>query len=402
MKIIFLNPSGELGGAETALLDTIAAVREARPSWAMDLISSAPGPLITRAAQLGIKSRSFAFPPSLARLGEWGSTRSTFGRARLAVRLSAAAVPTIRYASRLRRHLGELAPDIVHTNGLKMHLLGARSCPAAAGLVWHMHDYPDTRPLTGALLSRNAQRCGAVLANSASVAIRTRRLLGTKVPVHTLHNSIDLARFRPDGPVLDLDALAGLPPLPPGGVRVGLIGTFARWKGHHVFLDALATFGGDDLVRGYIIGGPIYETDASQISQEELRNSAAARGLGNKIGFTGRIDDVPAAMRSLDIVVHASVEPEPFGLVIAEAMACGRAVIVSQAGGAAEIAEAGALFHSPGNAGELADRITQLMNDAALRASLGAAGRNAAVRLFGRRRLCDTLIPIYEALAPAH
>src|SRR5688572_27959238 len=106
----------------------------------MDLISSAPGPLITRAAHPRMKHRSFAFPPSVARLAEWGRKRSTFGRARLAVRLSAAAVPTIRYASPLRRHLGELAPDIVHTNGLKMHLLGVMSCPAAASLVWHMHD----------------------------------------------------------------------------------------------------------------------------------------------------------------------------------------------------------------------------------------------------------------------
>ena len=46
-------------------------------------------------------------------------------------------------------------------------------------------------------------------------------------------------------------------------------------------------------------------------------------------------------MRALDIVVHASTEPEPFGLTIAEGMASGRAVIVSAAGGAAEIVQDG-------------------------------------------------------------
>ena len=59
----------------------------------------------------------------------------------------------------------------------------------------------------------------------------------------------------------------------------------------------------------------------------------AGLSVAVSVGFTGRIDDVPAALRALDIVVHASVEPEPFGLVIAEAMACGRPVVVSRAGG---------------------------------------------------------------------
>jgi glycosyltransferase involved in cell wall biosynthesis len=103
----------------------------------------------------------------------------------------------------------------------------------------------------------------------------------------------------------------------------------------------------------------------------------------------------------LDIVVHASTEPEPFGLVIAEAMACGRPIIVSRAGGAAEIAQAGALFHRPGDAVDLAARMSELIADPALRQSLGAAGREAAQRLFSRSRLADSLVAVYEALAPA-
>jgi glycosyltransferase involved in cell wall biosynthesis len=325
---------------------------------------------------------------------------------RLGAALGRASVPTVRYASRLRRHLTALAPDIVHTNGLKMHLLGARARPSEARVVWHMHDYPDTRPLTAKLLSLDASRCSAVIANSESVAKRTRQLLGPKVPVHTVYNAIDLERFHPDGRRADLDALANLPPLAAGGIRVGLVGTFAKWKGHDVFLKALAMLqrlsrpvGPVCLVRGYIIGGPIYETGGSQFSMLELKEIAARLGLAGTVGFTGRIDDVPAAMRALDIVVHASVEPEPFGLVVAEAMACGRPVVVSRAGGAAEIAEAGALFHAPANAGELAECLSQLISDSGLRASLGAAGRLAALHSFGRQRLSDALVPIYESLA---
>jgi glycosyltransferase involved in cell wall biosynthesis len=151
-------------------------------------------------------------------------------------------------------------------------------------------------------------------------------------------------------------------------------------------------------VRGYIVGGSIYHTDASQNSREQLQAHAHTLGLGDRVGFTGKVDDVSAVLRALDIAVHASTEPEPFGLVIAEAMASGRPVVVSRAGGAGEIAQGGAVFHEPGNSTELAARLRELASDPARRASLGAEGREAAVRLFSRRRLQATLIPVYEAL----
>jgi glycosyltransferase involved in cell wall biosynthesis len=63
---------------------------------------------------------------------------------------------------------------------------------------------------------------------------------------------------------VDLDALAGLPPAPAGVVRVGLVATFARWKGHITFLEALSRLPESLPVRGYIIGGPVYETAGSR------------------------------------------------------------------------------------------------------------------------------------------
>ena len=67
--------------------------------------------------------------------------------------------------------------------------------------------------------------------------------------------------------------------------------TFARWKGHRVFLEALALLNPDLPVRGYIIGGPIYQTDGSQWSLAELKQEAERLGLRGKVGFTGFIED---------------------------------------------------------------------------------------------------------------
>ncbi len=82
-------------------------------------------------------------------------------------------------------------------------------------------------------------------------------------------------------------------------------------------------------VRGYIIGAPIYQTSGSQWTLAELQREVERLGLSGKVGFTGFVEDVPAAMRSLDVIVHASTDPEPFGMVIIEGMACGKAVIAS-------------------------------------------------------------------------
>lgn len=158
---------------------------------------------------------------------------------------------------------------------------------------------------------------------------------------------------------------------------------------------------GEPLVRGYVIGGALYETDGSQCDLEELRGLAGRLGLAGRVGFTGFVDDAAAAMRALDVVVHASTQPEPFGLVIAEAMATGRAVVVSRGGGAAEIVTPGedALVHEAGSAPALADRMRELARDPVLRAALGAAAARSARWRFTRERLADELMPIYRLLS---
>jgi glycosyltransferase involved in cell wall biosynthesis len=397
VRIVFLSPSGALGGAETALLDMLAAIREARPDWTLSVIAAADGPLLANAA-LYADTAALPFPPALARLGEWGARGSLTSRLGLGAALVAASAPAAVYARRLRQHLHDLDPDIIHSNGLKMHLLGARVRPPRAKLIWHLHDYPSARRVTARLLKSQLGRCDAILANSDSVAEDARRLFGARMAVRTIYNAVDVDRFTPSGPRVDLDALAGLPRLAAGGIRIGLVATFARWKGHAVFLDALVRLRDLGNVRGYIVGDSIYQTDASQFSQGQLRAQAQALGLGEMVGFTGKVNDVPSVLRSLDIAVHASTEPEPFGLAIAEAMACGVPIVVSRAGGAAEIAQGGALFHEPGNSAQLAERIRELAGDPPRRNVLGAQGRETALRLFSRARLRNALMPVYDAI----
>lgn len=402
MRLLYLTPTSAMGGAERVLLDLLSIVRAARPSWTLGLIVGNDGPLTSEARALGVDTTVLPFPRDFAQLGDagLGSPQSWFDFGRHALRGSAALV---RYGSRLRAEVSRFAPDIVHSNGIKMHVLGALVRPSTASLVWHFHDYPSARPVTSRLVRSLRSRCGAVIAVSNHVAEDIRRTLGNSVDVRVIWNSVDLQRFAPDGPVADLAGLAGLRAASPRIVTIGLVATFARWKGHTLFLDMLRTLASTHMFRAYIIGGPLYETQASQVSFEQLRSVIEQYGLTDHVGMTGFTDSA-SALRALDIVVHASTKPEPFGLVIAEAMAIGKPVVISGAGGVSELVSDGrtGLVYAAGKVDDMARQVRRLLDDKYLRASIGSAAHTSATHQFHKDRFTRQVIDLYNSVSARH
>jgi glycosyltransferase involved in cell wall biosynthesis len=400
VTLAFLNPSAVLGGAERCLLDVMGSLREAHPDAQLHLVVTATGPLVERARAAGVTVHVLPFPRSLGGLGEGAPDSGPVTRLRLLGRLVGAAPAALGYLRRLRRLLRRIGPDVVTTNGFKMHLLGSVACPRGVPLVWYLQDFVSKRRVMSRLLRLRAGRCATIVAASHSVADDVRGVVRGNLPVRTVYSAVDLRRFTPGGRALDLDAAAGLPPAASGTVRIGLLATLAWWKGHQVFLRAVASLPRDLSFRAYVIGGEIYETQGSQLRLDDLRADAARLKLGDRLGFTGFVEEPADAIRGLDVVVHASTEPEPFGLVIIEAMACARALVSSDAGGAAELVDdrQTALVHPPGDAVRLAAVLEELIRDEALRRRLGEAGRASVERRFDRRRLAEELMPIYRGL----
>jgi glycosyltransferase involved in cell wall biosynthesis len=401
MRVAFVSVSAGLGGSEIALVEMIAAIRRARPDWPLSVILPGRGPLLERLSAAGASCHVVPIPESLARAGESDAIdRGTAGRwASFGLNLLRVGAAMPAYERRLRRELERIAPSIVHTNGFKAHVIGARVARRMP-LVWHMHEYVGRRPVTRALLRRHTARTSAIVANSASVAADVQQALAPPRAVRVIHNAVNLEVFSPEGSWADLDTLSGLPHASPPVIRVGLVGTFARWKGHATFLRALARLPRGLPIRGYVIGAPIYDTAGSQYSVIELKRLAAELGLTERVGFTGFLSPA-SALRSLDVVVHASTRPEPFGLVVAEAMACAKAVVVSAAGGATELfeAERDALAHAPGDETGLARCITRLASDSGLRRRLGEHARQTAQRRFAATRLGRELVALYDEIA---
>jgi glycosyltransferase involved in cell wall biosynthesis len=398
MRVAFLSVSAEFGGSESALWQLVRGIRRLRPATECVVVVPREGTLSARVREAGGTVRVVPMPDALASFGE-RSLRGASAVARRSAALLSAVGAVAPYQRALQSALSEIDPDVIHTNGFKMHVLGSRAAPRGAAVVWHLHEFVSNRPFSRRLLRHHAPRAAAIVANSQSVAEDARRALGNAAPVSHVYNAVDLTECSPSGPSADLDAVSGLPPAAAGTIRVGLVATFACWKGHETFLRALRDVTAP--VRGYIVGGPIYDTAGSQHTIEELRGLAASLGVADRVGFTGFVDRPATAMRALDIVVHASTDPEPFGLVIAEGLACGRAVIASAAGGAAELIDDGAdaVAVAPGDGAALARAIDRLAGDASLRGRLGAAARASALRRFDPDLFTRAFLDVYERVA---
>ena len=407
MSVVFLNPVGALGGGERSLVDLVAVLRAARPAWRLRVVCGTDGPLVEEAARVGAEAVVVPMPAALAGLGDSGLARTERGRGRraagMAARAALAAAGLPGYLARLRRAVAAARPRLVHSNGMKCHFLAGHVSPRGVPVVWHVHDFLSTRVLAGTWLRRLARKPALAIANSHAVAADAARLL-PGVAVEAVYNSIDTDAFAPGPPGgADLDRLARLAPAPPGAVRIGLVATYARWKGQDVFIEAaarLAARPGLPPLRFYIVGGPIYQTAGSQFSEAELRGLVRRHGLDARVGLVPFQRQLPPVYRGLDVVVHASTRPEPFGLTIVEAMACGRAVTVADAGGAAELFTDGvdAVGVPPGSVGPLADAVAALAADPERRARLGAAARDAAVARFSRPRMAARLLAVYDSV----
>src|SRR5271170_6476000 len=262
MKILYLNPNGSLGGAERALLDLMGSVHQARPDWSLELMTGSDGDFPAAARALGIEASVLPFPASFERLGDSAAGRAGNVASKVALigGLSLAAPQLAAYVLKLTAFTVERAPDVIHSNGFKTHILAAWAAPHRSRLLWHVHDYVGSRPLMSRLMRMHAGRCAVAIANSESVARDLDTVFRGKLKIHTVYNAVDLERFNPRGPTLDLDAIAGVPPAPAGTIRVGLVATMARWKGHDVFLRALSMLPKELPIRGYVVGGPIYST----------------------------------------------------------------------------------------------------------------------------------------------
>jgi len=287
--------------------------------------------------------------------------------------------------------------DVVHLNGSPF-IGGDDWLPAArlAGIpcvVTALSIIPSTHGPVHRMLARHFDQViaisGAVEAGLLAVGIPATRMC-------RVYLGVDIADLhaRVVTPRADVRWSLGVDDVT---VLVTMVGNIRRWKGQHVVLAALAAL--PDAVRSRLrvmFAGAV-SADAERYAAE-LRTTVDAEGLGSVVTFLGGRTDVPDLLAASDVAIHASIDPEPFGLVVPEAMALGNAVIAAAAGGPVEILTptTGLLFDTA-HPGELAAHLTSLVEDASRRRSLAERAPARAEHFSIERHVAGNLA-VYDAL----
>jgi glycosyltransferase involved in cell wall biosynthesis len=177
---------------------------------------------------------------------------------------------------------------------------------------------------------------------------------------------------------------------------VGMVGRFSPWKGQLETVRAFADAGLPENARLVFIGAPMFGEDAYEA---QVRAEVELRGLDGRVDFLGHVDDVFEALTDLDVLVHASTVPEPFGQVLVEGMAAGVPVLATAGGGPSEIITDGTngLLYPAGDVDRLGELLRLMSTDASLRQKLSRGGLERA-RDFAPARISPMVLQVYEEL----
>lgn len=218
--------------------------------------------------------------------------------------------------------------------------------------------------------------------------------------VRMIPRGVDLFRFDPQNVSAErVIQLAREWRLPDGVPVIMLPGRLTRLKGHPILIEAMAQLGRRDICC-LLVGGD----DRHARYRRELENLIRARGVESMVRLVAHCRDMPAAFMLADVVVSASVEPEAFGRVAAEAQAMGRPVVASDHGGSREVVVPGKTgwLVKPGDPAALAAAIDEaLALDADARALLAIQATERVHAEFSRERMCEATLGVYAELLDA-
>jgi glycosyltransferase involved in cell wall biosynthesis len=377
LRVVFLDHVARFSGGEIALLRLLPTLaREVD----VQVLLGEEGPLVEEMAAVGLAVEVVALPVRLREV-----RKDTVRPGKLRLREVA---PLPGYVFRLAGRLRELAPDIVHTNSLKAALYGgAAGRLAGVPVVWHIRDRisDDYLPASAVRLVRLAGRVlpSAVVANSQTTLetlphVRWSGVVPNPVVPDTVEDWSSRRRDRSSA------------------LTFGISGRLAPWKGQLLFLEAFAAAFRGTEARAHVVGAAMFGEDEYSAC---LQRRATELGIGEQVEFRGFRADIWKEFAELDVLVHSSVIPEPFGQVVLEGMAAGLPVVAPNAGGPAELITDGVdgLLVAPGEVEALATALKRLHDDPALRDRLGEAARVTA-SAFTPERAARQLVENYRTL----
>ncbi len=359
--ILQVLPALEAGGVERGTLEIAATLREA---GARALVASSGGRM---AAGLGADHIALPVHTKNA-VGLWCN------------------------AGRLKALIAREGVDLVHARS-RAPAWSARSAARRAGVpfVTTFHGAYSAGSAAKRAWNRVMVRGDLVIAVSDFIAAHMRetyRCLPDRIRV--VHEGIDAAAFDPAAVAPRERAALRAAWAVPEVARVALLpGRLTRLKGHAVLIEAMRRLADPALVAVFA---------GSDRGRDAYRRELEAQARRLPVRFAGHIDDVAAAYAASDVVISASVQPESFGRIMAEAGAMGLPVVASDHGGAREIVRHGETgwLAAPGDPAALAEGIRSAL--AAAGPALAEKARAHVLARFTLARMCERTLAVYGEL----
>ena len=376
LKVVYLDHVAQMSGGEIALLRLLPHLDRVNPH----VVLAEDGPLVGRLHLNGISTEVLPMNDHARRLRK--------GEVRGGGVSPEAAGATAAYVLRLAARLRHLQPDLIHANSLKAGVYGSVAARlAGVPLIWHVRDRiaDDYLPQPAVKLVRSmtSQFASAVVANSRS----TLETLAAPDKSSAVVYSV-LPEVMSGVPVRQRQTN--------GSLTFGVVGRLAPWKGQDLFLRAFAHAFPDGEERAVVVGGALFGEDDYAAS---LPDTARELGIADRLELRGHQPDVWDELARIDVLVHASITPEPFGQVILEGMAAGVPVIAAGAGGPAEIIrdQITGLLYERADAHAMAEAMRR-MKDPKLRQRLTIAAR-AGLGRYSPSVVADELQQLYAKVS---
>jgi len=223
-----------------------------------------------------------------------------------------------------------------------------------------------------------------------------KNLLDLEVPEHkisTVWDTVDLKEFNCNA---SYENLLEEFDINKGEKIFGIFGRIIEWKGIREFiLSADYVFKEVPDAKAFIVGD---SSDGDKDYYHSVITLARSLGIDDKIVFTGFREDMPELMNMMEVVVHASIKPEPFGMVLIEGMALGKPVVATKAGGPLDViidGESGFLV-GIGDYVEMGKKVNMLLKNPALSKEMGNNARERVVKYFCNEKHAKEIEDIYE------
>lgn len=367
-KILFLHSSAELYGSDKSLLYLLENIN--KDDYKIDVLLPEKGPLYFELEKINCVTVK-VFEVAVLR------------------RKNLSIIGLYNYVNEfmksynfIKKYINQNSIDIVYTNTAVVFPGAVAAKHSKAKCVWHIREIIKNSTERNIIKMIVNHYADIIIANSKA----TGQSICNNNKLRIVYNAVDNKNVT----VMKREKQES--------IFIGMAGRINRWKGQKLFVDAAEIIHKKYPNVIFKIAGAAYKGE--EWIEEELKEYIENKNLASSIKLVGLINDMDEFYNSIDIFVLPSIQPEPFGLVVLEAMEMKKPVVATNHGGPAEIIDncKDGYLVDYNEANEMAERCIQLIEDEKLRQQIGYAGYNKKRKYFSLQKTVENIEKVLNEL----